>query len=795
MTLVPKDRLAALLSPGQTTLNGIDFVEIASADETVLRVHFLKTAPPLQGQVSAPAITGGETIPDVLVLPINNASDWSTDVDGRPLLTLRVAAPGDFSTYTLQLTSSLLDPFFDHVAFSFKARCPSTLDCEPPPLACPPPPGQAPPIDYLAKDFLSFRQALLDFSALRYPEWQERSEADFGIMFQEALCGLADDLSYTQDRYAAESTLDNATQRRSLVRHARLVDYEPQPATAARVLLQLDVTSGPIPSGLVVSAQGPDGAAIDFETGNGLVDPATGDVDLTNFAVSPRWNRGQIAPYFWDQSQECLKAGSTEAWVIGWGFAFVAGQSLLIETEAAVTADPPVREVVQLLVALEENDPLFNQQVTRIIWRPEDALQADHDLTRTLLAGNLVPATQGRRYTETFAIDKAPLNRPDIALAVVRTGPNNTVQYLYTLRNVPLTWLALPGAGARPLPEITLHQQDPGGIGASTLWRWRRSLLEADSTQAAFTLDPVSYRATAFRAFDGSVIQDYDGDAGTTLRFGDNVFGPIPKTETLFRVTYRVGSGTVGNVAADTITRVSADGSTGMIMTVTNPFPGLGGADLEPAERVRRMAPQAFRAVQYRAVRPKDYEKAARTLPWVQQAGTTFRWTGSWLTVFTTVDPKGTTVLPAARRIEMIDLLNRYRLAGYESYVPLPRYVGLDLMVYVCAQPDAFRGDVEAAVLAALGTSVLADGTRAFFHPDNFTFGTPLEPSALEAAIQEVQGVAGVVRIDYRRRDQTAVFVELTDPVTVAANEILRVENDPSRPDAGSVRVYPEGGK
>jgi hypothetical protein len=199
--------------------------------------------------------------------------------------------------------------------------------------------------------------------------------------------------------------------------------------------------------------------------------------------------------------------------------------------------------------------------------------------------------------------------------------------------------------------------------------------------------------------------------------------------------------------------------------------------------------------LQYRAVRPEDYEKAAETLPWVQRAGTTFRWTGSWLTVFTTVDPKGTTVLPAARRIEVIELLNRYRLAGYESYVPPPRYVGLDLTVYVCAQPDAFRGDVEAAVLAALGTSVLPNGTRAFFHPDNFTFGTPLEPSALEAAIQGAQGVAGVIRIDYRRRGQTPGFVELTDPVTVAANEILRVANDPSRPEAGSVRVYPEGGK
>ena len=52
------------------------------------------------------------------------------------------------------------------------------------------------------------------------------------MMFMEALCALADDLSYTQDRVAAEASLDTATQRRSLVRLAHLVDYQPRPAVA-----------------------------------------------------------------------------------------------------------------------------------------------------------------------------------------------------------------------------------------------------------------------------------------------------------------------------------------------------------------------------------------------------------------------------------------------------------------------------------------------------------------------------------------------------------------------------------
>ena len=42
-------------------------------------------------------------------------------------------------------------------------------------------------------------------------------------------------------------------------------------------------------------------------------------------------------------------------------------------------------------------------------------------------------------------------------------------------------------------------------------------------------------------------------------------------------------------------------------------------------DQIRDMAPQRFRATQYRAVRAQDYERAAMTLPWVQRAGTQFR--------------------------------------------------------------------------------------------------------------------------------------------------------------------------
>ncbi len=195
------------------------------------------------------------------------------------------------------------------------------------------------------------------------------------------------------------------------------------------------------------------------------------------------------------------------------------------------------------------------------------------------------------------------------------------------------------------------------------------------------------------------------------------------------------------NVAADSIVLLTETSSATLsaigISTVTNPFPSQGGADEEPAERVRQLAPFAFRNKLLRAVRPEDYEQAAESLPWVQRAGTIFRWTGSWLTVFTTVDPIDSIQIQPTQRIELTNLLNRRRMAGYESYIPDPIYVALDLEITVCAQTTAFHADVEAELLLGLSTFVLPNGQKGFFHPDNFTFGTPLERSALEAAIQD----------------------------------------------------------
>jgi hypothetical protein len=207
------------------------------------------------------------------------------------------------------------------------------------------------------------------------------------------------------------------------------------------------------------------------------------------------------------------------------------------------------------------------------------------------------------------------------------------------------------------------------------------------------------------------------------------------------------------------------------------------------------MAPQAFQAVQYRAVLASDYEAAAETLLWVDKAGTCFRWTGSWMTVFTAADPHGGLAMRTDQEIQLVELLNRYRLAGYESYAPPPDYVSIDLLIEVCVDTGWLDGDVEASVLAALSGGGCASAASAFFLADNFTFGTPLYRSRLEAAIQNAGGVMGVRAIRYRKRGAFNNFRHLPEVITPASNQILRVENDPSWPERGIIKIIAEGGR
>ncbi len=98
-------------------------------------------------------------------------------------------------------------------------------------------------IDYLARDYNSFRQALLDLIPAKLPEWTDRSEADFGVVLIELFAYMGDILSYYQDRIANEAFLTTAQERRSVINHLRLIGYEMAPAAPAAARLGLIVAN------------------------------------------------------------------------------------------------------------------------------------------------------------------------------------------------------------------------------------------------------------------------------------------------------------------------------------------------------------------------------------------------------------------------------------------------------------------------------------------------------------------------------------------------------------------------
>ena len=822
----PRNRLVKVIESKK--VNGISFVELKSVDATTLYVHFLNPVDitPAAPQKMLATITGGERITGIAANPINAATDWSTDANGNRVLTVTVSEYGDFSTYTLTLTTDKklsggppnsyvplrkLDPMYSSAQFSFKVGCPSEFDCAPGCDCCPTDEPPLPAIDYTAKDYQSFKLALSNFSSQRYPSWQERSEADFGVMFMETLCALGDELSYLQDRVATEAQLLTATQRRSLVSLARLVDYEPGPALSAGTQVQCNVTGSSVPAGVLITATTPDGVTVPFEIGNGLN-------DTSSYATSPSWNSG-IEPYWFDDSQKTLLCGATQMYLRGQGFGFESAilsgtVQLLIQTDLPGQS---LRQVVTLTSALEIDDPIFltgssSTPVTLIQWGAADALTEERDLTVTTVAGNLLPCTQGQRFTESFAIATPPPGAQVMPIAVARYGPNGSDASPNWIFRYPLSrsltgggrlaWLPSAQAGsssvdpdiAEPLPEIALNRVVP----EPDPFTFATSLLDATAEEAAYTVDAQAWNVVERDGSGATVHWEYNGDQGDTIRFGDGVFGAQPDDGDVYKVEYRIGLGAAGNVAAGAIQNIG-ENATAYLTSVSNPFDVTTGADAETAQHIQRMAPQAFRAVQYRAVTAPDYQAAAETESWVLSAGTSFRWTGSWLTVFTVADPRQSVASDPAtseqNQIDLIDLLNRRRLAGYESYAPPPWYVSIDLVVTVCVQDGWLESDVEEGVLKALADAQNPNGSTGFFYADSFTFGTPLYRANLEAAIQAVPGVNGVLDIEYRQRGATTTYLELPSVLTIGAGQILRVANDPNYPERGIIRVIAEGGR
>jgi hypothetical protein len=553
---------------GNPTLNGLDYLEVLDSEapplglprQQTLVLHCLNAVHPALTTDNI-LITGGESItgitaawvatPSALPSSFSTAAvDYFTHLpDVLNVIIVGASEAGDFSTYTLSLVNDAataaqdtfelsaaltgFDPQLTQVCFSFKVECGPEFDCQLQASPCAPDLPTPPPINYLAKDYGSFRTIILDRLNQLLPGWGATSEADLGIALAELVAYAGDRLSYFQDAVATEAYIETARRRVSLRRHALLVDYHVHDGCNARAWVQVTTNAAPdtpvfldrtvtrfytsapgMPSSLAVGAGNEQAALI---AGVQVFEPLA---DALIFAEN-----AQMFFYPWGNSNCCLPQNATEATLQGTFPNLQPGDVLIFEeVKGPLTGNPADADIrnrcaVRLTAVLTKDssgnpivDPLFDtsgnpitgpgqtaQPITEIQWAQDDALpfpvcisstyldedSDSHPVTGVSIAlGNIMLADHGLTFANASL---GPVPAPTIYYPNVsdRCSPqpatpvppryNPQVPNTPLTQAIPVTVVALAGGGnpvtAEPVPltGASIPLPDASGFVALTL--------------------------------------------------------------------------------------------------------------------------------------------------------------------------------------------------------------------------------------------------------------------------------------------------------------------------------------
>jgi Baseplate J-like protein len=835
------------------TLNGVDWLEVLDLDAPVgsprqqtLMVKLLKPVPGglLPENVR---ISGTERIRNIGIewvgiadAPPAQASAeeqayFSLLDDAEQILLIRTDSSGDFSTYQLQLVLSSVndaplpnfDPRLSAIEFSFKVECPSDFDCSPA-VNCSEATIETPEINYLARDYNSLRRLVIDRLSTQMPRWRDRSPADLATTLAELIAYVGDLQHYQLDAVTTEAYLHTARKRSSLRRHALLVDYLMHDGSNARTWLHVEVSGGPfaLPENLRFYTRTPGVPA--------LITPDSPD-ERNSLQARPlvfepmhqptlRNEHNDFNFYTWGDERCCLPKGALKATLRDHWPDLATGDVLIFEevlgplTGEFADADPAHRHAVRLTEVRAFDgadplvDPLDNTPITEIRWHSGDALpfalclssetDEEHGSAQidnvSIALGNTVLVDHGRSIENENlgSVPEPALQYPAVVGDHCDRGVPQPVppRFRPQLIHGPLTRqgtvLTSQLMGGVELNERVLF--DPNDAACAAL-QWK----PADAVAALKLSDgsdnwSVRRELLSSRSSDRHVVVESENDGHAFLRFGEVPHGRRPESATTFTANYRVGNGSDGNVGADSIAHAVT--TEGRIDTVRNPLPAIGGVAAETVSELRRSAPQAFRR-QERAVTREDYAEITERLDGVQRAAAGLRWTGSWHTVFTTIDRDNGEPVDDAFANTVARHLDRYRMAGHDLRVNNPQYVSLEIDLLLCVNKHYFRSDVREGLLNALGNGFRADGQHGLFHPDNFSFGQTVFLSPLYAAARSVAGVDSVQVTRFHRQGKD-------DPKPLADGfmklnrlEIARLDNNRSFPEHGVLRLDLHGGK
>lgn len=837
--------------------NGLDYLEVGENLRT-LYVYFLGKVPENLKKENV-LIEGGQRIRN---LQVSNIEVEYLE-DSEPYLKINLNQPGDFSTYTLRLVvldeqgeptkHPDLDLRYAQLQFKFRGgNCSNDLDCLQQEI-CPPPQLVEPNINYLAKDYASFRQLILDRLSLIMPDWQERHVPDIGITIVEILAYVGDYLSYYQDAVATEAYLETARQRISVRRHARLIDYPMHEGCNTRTWLWIETNFDISLDNeknfyFITSYQNapPPGTILKAEEHLKDVPPSSYEVfePLTIVPIQLYVAHNQIYFYTWGDDSCSLPSGSTKATLVDGFLSYVqapkfgnyecaeperrlhlnVGDILIFEeiigskTGNPEDADVTHRHAVRLTSVKPSVDELYNQPILEIEWAKEDALPFTLCISAiippgctvveniSVARGNVILADYGRTINEE---DLGMVLAKQVRQKCLESGePVDIVVipelFRPMLQQTPLTF-------SQPLSQKNLTQ-DP----ASSLLTQdpRLALPQIHLNSNLITYNAVeSYRWTVQRDLidssdeDKHFVVEMDNEGEAHLRFGDGELGFLPETGTQFSATYRIGNGLSGNLGANAISYIVFHNVTfnKLKLRVHQPLPAKGGTLPEPISQVKllasRLLDNKLDKKLERAITADDYAQIVmQDFPTkVQRASATLRWTGSFHQVLVVIDPFAQEFVREEVEPKLLqDItahLNLYRRIGHDVIVKQATYVPLDIAMNVYVKSGYLRGHIKAALLDTFSNRILPDGRRGFFHPDNLTLGKGIALSQLVASVHTIPGVESVSVTKLERLLEGANGEIEAGFLSINSLEIARLDNNPNFPENGKFSLDIRGGR
>ncbi|MFH8617360.1 putative baseplate assembly protein [Streptomyces sp. NPDC017979] len=498
----------------------------AHPDRRTLTVTFVGELPQVVDRTRF-VIEGGQQVVGVRVLRVvRERGEHAADGAPTQRFVLFLDRPGDDSTYRLCVLGAGFHGAYDKADFTFApaAGRPEVASAAP----RPPAPATA-VVDYLAKDYASFRRLILERLSLTLPRWNEHHAPDLWITLVELFAHVGDRLSYQQDAVATEAYLDTARLRTSVRRHARLVGYPMHDGCAARTVVCVETsvlcevqTDDVAFVALPHDPLGPDGGPV-LPVGALAPGAQTAYRPLERRTVRLRPEHNGIPLWGWGQDPFPLPVGTTRAALLDEdrSLLLAPGDLLVLEEQhgAGGAPDPGHRQAVRLTRVVRDHDAETRTPVVKVAWAEEDALAFP------LWVRN-PPGPDGRPGSTVVARGNALLVEhglegswlPDGDRSESITVPRTARAFTTTLRGSPVTW-----SPPHPRPTDLAAAQAQHLIGFAT--RARDLLRDLYQGPDTLTEEDRELLLSLFGTVGLDQLDELGGPTRLYARF-DDVFAP-----------------------------------------------------------------------------------------------------------------------------------------------------------------------------------------------------------------------------------------------------------------------------